>query len=41
MRPIKRSYSNKGSDARKFRSNVSHTKAANLRPPPMRGGFRL
>lgn len=41
MRPVKRYGVNKGSSARKFRGNISHTKAANVRPPPMRGGFRL
>lgn len=32
---------NKGLSARKFRGNVKRTKAANLAPPPARGGFRL
>jgi len=32
---------NKGRSARQFRGNVSHTKAANLRGAPMRGGIRL
>lgn len=41
MRPVKRSYVNKGRSARKFRSDSSRTKSANMRPPPMRGGFRL
>ena len=41
MRPIKRYGVNKRSSARQFRGDVSHTKAQNLRPPPMRGGFRL
>lgn len=41
MRPVKRSYVDKGRSARKFRGDTTRTKAANLRPPPMRGGFRL
>lgn len=41
MRPVKRSGVNKSSSAHKFRKNVSHTKYANVRPAPMRGGFRL
>ena len=41
MRPIKRYSVNKRRSAGKFRGDVSLTKAANLRPPPMRGGFRL
>jgi len=32
---------NKGQSARKFRANSAHTKAANLRGNPMRGGIRL
>jgi len=31
----------KGRSARQFRSNVSRTKAANVRQGPMRGGIRL
>lgn len=31
---------NKGHSAKKFRKQVSHTKAANMRGP-MRGGFRF
>ena len=41
MRPVKRSYVNKGRSARKFNGDTARTKAANLRPPAMRGGFRL
>lgn len=41
MRPVKRYAVNKSRSARQFRGDVSRTKAANVRPPPMRGGFRL
>lgn len=41
MRPLKRSGVHKGKSANKFRHHVGHTKAANLRPMPMRGGYRL
>lgn len=41
MRPSYRSGVNKNQSARKFRSNVSHTKGANMRGAPMRGGIRL
>lgn len=41
MRPVKRYGVNKASSARKFRGDTARTKAANVRPPPMRGGFRL
>lgn len=41
MRPISRSRVNKHSSARKFRKNVSRTKAANMSASPMRGGIRL
>lgn len=41
MRPLSRNHVNKGSSARKFRSNVGRTKAANVAPPPMRGGWRM
>lgn len=40
MRPIKRHSVNKHKSARKFRKNVSRTKAVNL-AGPMRGGIRL
>jgi len=32
---------NKGHSARKFRNQSAHTKAANLRGNPMRGGIRF
>lgn len=32
---------NKQRAARKFRSQIGRTKAINIRPKPMRGGFRL
>lgn len=32
---------NKKRSARQFRNNVKHTKAANMRGNPMRGGIRL
>lgn len=32
---------NKGKSAKQFRRNVSRTKAVNIRPTAMRGGFRL
>lgn len=41
MRPVSRKYVSKQGSARKFRSNVSRTKGANLRGAPMRGGIRL
>lgn len=41
MRPVKRSSVNKHKSARKFRRQVSRTKAANMSPSPMRGGIRL
>lgn len=41
MRPISRRGVSKGSSAKQFRRNVSHTKYANIRPGPMRGGIRL
>lgn len=40
MRPVSRRPVNKGRSARKFRSSVGRTKAANL-SGPMRGGIRL
>lgn len=41
MRPVKRFAVNKGHSARVFRKHSAHTKAANLRGQPMRGGIRL
>ena len=40
MRPVKRMSVNKHRSARKFRKQVSRTKAANV-AGPMRGGIRL
>lgn len=31
----------KGHSAKKFRHQLGRTKAANMRPAPMRGGYRL
>lgn len=41
MRPLKRKPVGKYGSAKKFRKQVGRTKAANVRPSPMRGGFRL
>ena len=41
MRPLKRKAVSKHGSAKKFRRNVSKTKAPNMVPPPMRGGYRL
>lgn len=41
MRPLSRAPVNKRSSARRFRSNVRRTKAANMAGAPMRGGWRL
>lgn len=41
MRPLKRGGVNKRHSAKKFRKNVSRTKAANMQVMPMRGGWRL
>lgn len=41
MRPLSRSPSSRGAGAGKFRRNIARTKAPNMAPPPMRGGFRL
>lgn len=41
MRPLARRSVSKSGSARQFRSNVSRTKAANVSPIPMRGGWRL
>lgn len=41
MYPVRRNGVSKGRSARKFRKNVAHTKAINLRGAPMRGGIRL
>lgn len=39
--PARYKVSNKRAAARKFRSQSSRTKAINVAPPPMRGGYRL
>lgn len=36
-----RQHVNKAKSAHQFKRNTSRTKAANLAPPPMRGGIRL
>jgi hypothetical protein len=41
MRPLKRSHESKRQSVGHFKRNVSRTKAANVSPPPMRGGYRL
>lgn len=41
MNPLKRHGVSKGSSARSFRAGATRTKAANMAPPPMRGGIRL
>jgi hypothetical protein len=41
MRPSSRRSVSKGKSARRFRSQVGKTKAANMRSGPMRGGFRF
>lgn len=41
MRPLSRHSSSRSAGAGKFRRNISRTKAPNMAPPPMRGGFRL
>lgn len=41
MRPVTRRPVNKATSAREFRGNVVRTKGANVRPSPMRGGWRL
>lgn len=41
MRPLKRGAVDKYKSAGKFRRHVSHTKAANVKAMPMRGGWRL
>lgn len=38
---MRRNPINKAKSAGQFRRNVSRTKAANVRPGPMRGGIRL
>lgn len=41
MRATKRMPVNKATSARFFRKNSERTKAPNMAPPPMRGGYRL
>lgn len=41
MRPTKRTPVNKSTSAKQFRSQSRTTKALNMTPPPMRGGFRI
>ena len=38
---MRRMHVNKSRSAAKFRRHAGKTKAANVAPPPMRGGFRL
>lgn len=38
---MKRQPVNRGESAKRFRSNIRSTKAPNMSPPPMRGGFRF
>jgi hypothetical protein len=41
MRPLHRRNVSKHHSARKFRSNISRSKAPNVASAPMRGGWRL
>jgi len=41
MKPLSRNRVNKHKSAKRFKKNVSHTKAANMKLNPMRGGWRL
>lgn len=41
MVPLKRKPVSKGKSARHFRKHTQHTKAPNMAPTPMRGGWRL
>jgi hypothetical protein len=41
MRPLNRKPVSKHKSAKTFRKHTTHTKAANLAPPPMRGGYRM
>ena len=41
MRPLSRKPVSKYKSAKKFRSHVSRTKAANMSVNPMRGGWRM
>ena len=39
--PLRRKSVNKRSSANRFKKHVRHTKAANMKLNPMRGGWRL
>jgi hypothetical protein len=39
--PLRRKSVNKRSSAKRFKKHVGHTKAANMKLNPMRGGWRL
>lgn len=41
MRPLKRKKVNKYKAAKKFSRQTMKTKAPNMQPHPMRGGYRL
>lgn len=41
MRNSSRHQVKKSRSAREFKNKISRTKAPNLAPPPMRGGYRL
>lgn len=41
MNPLKRKSVSKRGSARQFHNAHHHTKAVNLAPAPMRGGYRL
>lgn len=41
MRSTKRYSVNKGRSAKSFRKSAGKSKAANFRPPAMRGGYRM
>lgn len=41
MKPLSRKPVNKHQSAKRFKSHVGHTKAANVKVTPMRGGWRL
>lgn len=41
MFPVKRGHVNKFRSAKKFRHDVSRTKVVNIKPKPMRGGWRM
>lgn len=41
MKPLSRSGVNKHRSAGKFKSQARRSKAPNVAPPPMRGGWRL